>query len=237
MNKEEANQKILKMMNKDDSLSEDESQLFKKLIYHCNLNTENEHGWTPLMYTLLFNKTKNLHLAKEQLGYLIKHSDLTIQSKDGWTPLMYALRYNQYEKLNFTKEQFDYFIEHSDLTIQSQDGWIPLMFAFKYNQSENLQITKKQFQVMYDALNKEQQQNTFKVLIVVNHKYSHQYVEEINRLLYDLQFQPNEETNIWLQENQYPDILPMIEKRDLLFQLNKNIRFVENNRKIAIMKI
>jgi hypothetical protein len=38
MNQEEANQKMLKIMNKEDSLSEEEIQLFKKLIYQCDLS-------------------------------------------------------------------------------------------------------------------------------------------------------------------------------------------------------
>jgi hypothetical protein len=237
MTKEEANQQILKIMNYEFSLSEKENKLFEELIFQCDLTVQNNMGHNPLMYALYYHQKQNLHFNKEQWNYLIENSDLTQQAKNGRTLLFYALYYHQKQNLHFNKEQWNYLIENSDLTQQAKNGRTLLFYAFYYHQKQNLQLTKNQFQTMYNALSKEQQQNIFQNLIKINHNNNHQYVEEINRLLYDLQFQPNEETIYWLQENQHQDILPIIKKRDLFFQLNNNIKSVENNGKIATIKI
>jgi ankyrin repeat protein len=203
MKKEEANQKILEIMNKDDSLSEKEIQLLKEIIYNC---------------------------------------DLTIQDKDGYTPIMYIFKKNKRYKLNVNTVSINYLIEHSNLSQQNQYGWTSFMFALFYNQEQNLQITKNQFQVMYQALTQEQQQKIMKKLIILIKRYIHkntknEHIEKIKFLLYDLKFHSNEETIDWLQENQYQDILHMIEKRDLFFQLNTDIKPMDNHQKIATIKV
>jgi ankyrin repeat protein len=228
--KEETNQKILELMNQDDSLSEEEVQLFKSLIFKCDLTVQNKNNLTPLMYTLLFNKTKNLDLTKEQWNYLLEHSNLTKQDNNGWTPLMYAFTYNQEKNLHFTKEQFDYLIKNSDLRQQNNFDWTPLLFALEYNQKQNSQLTKKQFQILYETLTKEQQQTTFKFFIDIYIYKSNEYKEEMNLLLYDLQFQPSIETIEWLKNCRLKSIIKMIEKRDVFFQLHQEIKFVENKK-------
>jgi ankyrin repeat protein len=198
MNKKEANQKMIKIMNKKTLLSKEEIQLFKELIYQCDLTQQNQNNWTPLIFSLFYNQEQNLHLTQEQFNYLIQNSNLKQQDNDDWTPLMFALFYNQ---------------------------------------EQNLQLTKHQFQTMYDVLNEEQQQSTFQKFIDEKNYNNQQYLEEINLLLYDYQFQPNEQTIDWLQENKYQDILQMIEKRNLFFKLYQNIKQMDNHQKINSMKI
>jgi ankyrin repeat protein len=191
------------------------------------------------MFAFRYNQSENLHLSQEQWNYLIQHSqhsDLQQQNQNGWIPLMFAFKYNQSENLHLTTEQIDYLIQHSDLKQQSKNDWTPLMFALIYNQSENLHLSKKQFQTMYDALTEEQKQNTFKNLISGNYK-NQPYLEKIHLLLYDLQFQPNEKTLKWLQENQNKDILKLIEKRNLWIQLQKKMNHVEKKEKMNRIKI
>jgi hypothetical protein len=237
MNKEEANQKMIEMMKKKDFFSEEEVKLFKELIVQCDLTIQNDYGLTPIMFVFFYNNSKSLNFSQEQFNDLIQHSDLMIQDRAGLNHLMYAFTCNQKQNLNLNQEQIDYLIEHIDLTHQAKNGWTSLMFALRFHQSENLQFTKNQFQVMYDALTEEEQQNTFQKFIEQNHKNNHKYLKEINLFLYDLNFQPNKKTIKWLQENQYQDILQMIEKRDVFFQLNKDIQQINKTEKIDKMKI
>ena len=41
--------------------------------------------------------------------------------------------------------------------------------------------------------------------------------------IYDLQFEPEEKTVEYLQKNEHQEILQMIEKRNILWNLNKNL--------------
>jgi ankyrin repeat protein len=166
MNKEEANQKMIEIMNEDDLLSKKEIQLFKELMVQCDLTIQDKN-WknTPLMFVFSNNIDKNLHLTQKQLSYLIQNSNLTQQDKDGWTSLIFALYFNDNQNLHLTTEQWDYLIQNSDLQQQDKDGWTPFTYALFFNQSQNLDLTKEQFQTMYDALMEEQQQSTFQKFI------------------------------------------------------------------------
>ena len=314
MNKEYANQKMIQIMNKDYLLSKQDIELFKKMIYECDLNLQDKTDATPIIYALHFNK--KYHLTREQWDYLIQNSDLKKQDEDGYTALLeairchkeqelnfhkeqwdyllknsdltqntyaqhwnpiiyafmnnqkqnlnfneeqwnyliqnstiksknkiknyniiiYAIKYHQSENLNFNEEQWDYIIQNSDLTQQDKDGWTPLLFALVYHQEQNVNFSKKQLRVMYYALTEVQQQNTFQNFIQQNYN-NQKYIEQINLFLYDLQFQPNEKTIKWLQENQYKDILKRIEKRNLWIQLQKKINQVEKKEKMSKIKI
>jgi hypothetical protein len=57
MKKEETNQKITELMDKDKLLSDEEIQLFLELIYEYDLRIQNIYRQTPLMFTLLFNQS------------------------------------------------------------------------------------------------------------------------------------------------------------------------------------
>jgi ankyrin repeat protein len=156
MNKEESNEKIIKLMY-NNSLDEKEIELFKELIYQCDLTIQNKYGWTPVIFALTYNQKQNLNLTTEQCNYLFQNSDLSQKDNYGCNPLMYAFSYNKSNNLNLSKEQWNYLIQHSDLQQQDKDGWIPLMFALKYHQSENLHLTTEQidYLIQHSDLNQE----------------------------------------------------------------------------------
>jgi ankyrin repeat protein len=194
MFKKEANQKMLELMNKEDSLSEEEIQLFKKIINDSDLTIQNKGGWTPLMFALDYNQEQNLNLSKKQFDYLIQNSDLKQQNDDGSTPLMFVLRYNKSEKLNFTKEQIDYLIQHSNLKQQNDNGWTPLIFVLLYNQSANLNLTSEQW-------------NYF----IQHSDLTHQAKNGWTPLMYILQFK--EENSLNIRENQIKKIIISLNKK------------------------
>jgi ankyrin repeat protein len=234
MNQEDANQKILEIMNKNDSLSPEEIQLFKKLIHQCDLNIRNNLGYTILMFSFIFNSLKNLNLSTEQWDYLLEHSDLNQQDYNNCNPFMYFLKNNQINKLNLTKNQLNYLIQHSDLTQQDIHGWNPLMLAFYNNQSFDI-LGKTQLKNMYVLLTEEQKQKTFTNII----QYSENDLEKekIYFLIYDCQFQIDKRMIDWLLENDYQNILDMIEKRDVFSQLHQDVQLIENKEKINTIKI
>ena len=60
-------------------------------------------------------------------------------------------------------------------------------------------------------------------MIINEYKNNFFSKEDILFLLYDLQFEPEEKTVEYLQKNEHQEILQMIEKRNILWNLNKNL--------------
>jgi ankyrin repeat protein len=205
------------------------------LIEHSDLNQQNKNGWNALIVALYYNQEENLNLTKEQWDYLIENSDLNQVDNDGWNALIFALYYNQEEELNFTKEQFDYLIKNSDLNQVDNDGWNALMFALYFNQEENLNFTKEQFKKLFNPLLEEQKQKTFQLICEEYIQNKNDNIQKsILIMLYDLEFQPNQKTIDFLKENECEKIIQMIEKRNLYFKLNEDIK---NNSKKVLTKI
>jgi ankyrin repeat protein len=203
-----------------------------------NLKQQDEDGYNALIFALYYNQEENLNLTKEQWDYLIENSDLTQQNQNGWNALMFALYYNKTEQLNFTKEQFDYLFKNSDLKQVDNEGWNALIFALYYNQEENLNFTKEQFKKLFNPLLEEQKQKTFQLICK---KYIQNKNNNIKKsiliMLYYLEFKPNQKIIDFLKENNYQEIIEMIEKRDLYFKLNNNLENNKINNKKVLTKI
>jgi hypothetical protein len=138
--KEEANQKILEIMNQDDLLSSEKIHLFKELMVQCNLTIKDKRSYTPLMFALQYNQTQNLHLTTEDFNYLIKNSDLKQQDrdKDGWTAIMFALVYHQEENLNLSIQQFQ--TMYKPLTEEQQQSIFQYLIIKNYkNNNQNIE--------------------------------------------------------------------------------------------------
>lgn len=220
--------------NKTQNLFFNEEQ-WNYLFQNSDLKHQDTLGFNPLMLAINYYKKEQLNFTEKQWDYLIQHSDLKQHNNEGINALMFALENKKNLPLN--QKQWSYLIQHSDLKQQSNIGWTTLLYAFYYHQNQNLNLSKKEFQILYDALSEGQQQNTFQRLVEKNVENNHKYVEEINLLLYDLKFQPNQKTMNWLQKNNHQDILEMIEKRNLFFKLQQEISMIENQTKIATIKI
>jgi DNA-binding PadR family transcriptional regulator len=54
--------------------------------------------------------------------------------------------------------------------------------------------------------------------------------------MFDIGYQITEKNMKWLQEN-HQDIVDMIEKRDVFFQLHQDFKPMDNHQKISAMKI
>jgi hypothetical protein len=238
--------------NKSKKLQLNEKQ-WNYLIQNSNLKHKNKEGWNSLMYAICFNEERSLQLTNEQWDYFIRHSDLKLQNNEGRNAIQYVLKYYQEQKINWTEQQWDYLIQHSDLKQKDDDGWNSLMYAFMYAQEfifswkkeqwiyliehsdlkyrnkenwtacsifvkfSNLYFSKDILQYLWSELNEEEKNKIFQKYVQKTKK------EEIIWMLYDMNLQLHEKIMIWLQEEKNQEILKMIEKKDIFYNLNKNL--------------
>jgi hypothetical protein len=212
--KENYLQKIYLTQNQFDNLIKN-SSLQKKQIF-------------DILMDILFNNEKHkLHLSEKQLNYLIKNSNLKQKTKSGFNVLMYALLYNNSENINLTEDQWDYLIKHSNIKQQTTNDRNAFMIALDMKLKNNLNFSDEKICQLWNPLSEEQKQNTF---IIICKEYNKKKLNETSLifLLYDLRFQPNQETIHFLQENQNKKFLEMIKKRDLLLNLKQELS-IKNN--------
>jgi hypothetical protein len=189
MNKKEINQKILEIMNKNQfySLSSEEISLFKKYVEKCDLNIKSIYKLTPLLF--VFKNNKILKLEKRQVNYLIEHSDLKQQDQDGSTFLKYASRYNKHHNLNLTENHWNYILEKNELTKNTYEqlDWNPIVYILQFKEENSLNIRENQIKKIIISLNKKQQKEIFKNLIIYNSDKITQddFIKKMNFLLYD----------------------------------------------------
>jgi hypothetical protein len=184
------------------------------------------------------NNIKKEILNKINQSSFFKFNNLSNQDQIGFNTLMFALYYNKTKQLNFTKEQFDYLFKNSDLKQVDNEGWNALIFALYYNQEEELNFTKEQFQQLFNSLLEKEKQKTFQFICEEYIKNKDDNIQKsILIMLYDLEFKPNQKIIDFLKENNYQEIIEMIEKRDLYFKLNHNLENNKINNKKILTKI
>jgi hypothetical protein len=224
--------------NKSQNLFFNEEQ-WNYLFQNSDLKHQDTLGFNPLMLAINYYKKEQLNFTEKQWNYLLEHSDLIQHNIEGINALMFALENKK--NLPLTQKQWNHLINNSDLTQQNNFDWTPLMYALFYLRKQNLFLTQEEFKIMYQPLNEKQKQNVFLFMIDIysknNNSIEYFYFEKIKSLLYDYQFQPTEETIHWLQEKNHQDILQMIEKRNVLFQLEKDFQLMDKQEKLNIIKI
>lgn len=104
----------------------------------CNIETLNENGWDPLLYSLFYTQDEKFCFKLIEKG-----ANILIQDREDWTPLMMALRYGKPNVANALIQQYN----TDSLNLTNVDGWSALMLAIRYNQSQNasLMISKGAF--------------------------------------------------------------------------------------------
>jgi hypothetical protein len=208
------------------------------LIQNSLLKQQENSGYNALMYALENNQ--NINLTTKQLDYLIKNSDIK-QKMNDTTSLIYFILFNNKKEMNMEENTLNYFIKNSDVHHQNKNGWNAFLCALKTIETnpKNTSYIKK----IYSCLNEEEKQETF-------YKICEKYIgitKEFNQnhilfMLYDVQMKLTEETLKKLNKNeryqdkliknQYQELLRMIEKRDVLWDLNKNLNQEKNKKDV-----
>jgi hypothetical protein len=209
------------------------------LLKNSDLSFSNENT-NILIYALNYFEAQNINLTTKQWDYLIRNSDIKQKMNDK-TSLIYFIFFNNRKEINMEENTLNYFIENSDVHHQDQSGWTAFLYAFRIIEKnpKNESYIKK----IYSCLNEEEKQETF-------YKICEKYIgitKEFNQnhilfMLYDLQMKPKEEILEKLNKderyqdklikNQYQELLRMIEKRNVLWDLNKNLNQEKNKKDV-----
>ena len=224
--------------NKTMSLGLDNNE-WDYLIQNSDLNITNENA-NNLIYALNYFEAQDIRLTTKQWDYLIRNSDIKQKMNDK-TSLIYFVFFNNRKEINIEENTLNYFIENSDLHHQDQNGWTAFLYALRSIEKnpKNESYIKK----IYSCLSEEEKQETF-------YKICEKYIgitKEFNQnhilfMLYDLQMKPTKETLEKLNKderyqdklikNQYQELIQMIEKRDVLWDLNKNLNQEKNKKDV-----
>ncbi len=209
------------------------------LLKNSDLNITNENA-NNLIYALNYFEAQDIRLTTKQWDYLIRNSDIKQKMNDK-TSLIYFVFFNNRKEINIEENTLNYFIENSDLHHQDQNGWTAFLYALRSIEKnpKNESYIKK----IYSCLSEEEKQETF-------YKICEKYIgitKEFNQnhilfMLYDLQMKPTKETLEKLNKderyqdklikNQYQELIQMIEKRDVLWDLNKNLNQEKNKKDV-----
>ncbi len=162
-------------------------------------------------------------IKEEILSKLNPYGFKNLDDKDnkGNSVLMFCCLYNISKSLGFQKKHWEYLIVNSDLKYKVKNGWDSLAFVLVFNKSANYEL-EEPIKKMYNILSEEDRQETFKQ-ICINYKEQNLSEKDILYVLYDLEFHVSPITHKWLEEQKYDDILKMIEKRNVLWNLNQEL--------------
>ena len=184
-----------------------------------NLEDKDNQGNSALMFACLYNVSKSLGFQKKHWDYLIINSDLKHKAMNGWNSLAFVLVFNKSAKIELDEKILNYIIDNSDGNFIYKNNRTSLFFSMKFNIYEKLQEPIKK---MHDVLSEKNRQETFKQ-ICISYKEQNLSEKDILYVLYDLEFNISPTTHKWLEEQKYDDILKMIEKRNVLWNLNQEL--------------
>lgn len=224
-------------------------ELFKKLIFFCDINITNKDGYTPLMFLLKNNKTQNIHLKSNEIYGLLQKCNLN--QKDnyvGFPIIYYLLCNNKTQNIQLESNQIYELLEKCDLKAKlkifdySENIIVDII---KYNKSENLNLKKNQIKSLIDKCSNEEQQEILKYIVILNENglsryknidfyikdLNQKYQQEIEMLIYDCEIKIKKKTLEWLENKEYKKALKTIEKKLLMDNL------VINSKKEKIKKI
>jgi hypothetical protein len=144
---EELNQLMKDLMNRN-LFKKGDVELFKKLIFKCDLNVQNIDLETPIMYVLLNNMAYQIYFQADEIYDLLKKSDTTIINRDGESFLFTMLKQHHKNKLNLTTDQMYELLYSADMNQRNKNKtnlfYLTIMYAssldfkFKNHQIKNL---------------------------------------------------------------------------------------------------
>jgi hypothetical protein len=215
-------------------------ELFKKLIFLCDINITNKDGYTPLMFLLKNNKTQNIHLKSNDIYGLLQKCN--VNQKDnyvGFSIISYLLSNNKSQNIQLESDQIYELLQKCDLKTKGKHfdhSENIIVDIIRYNYSENLNLNKKQIKSLIEKCSIEEQQEILKYIVILNenglssykniHFYikdlNHKYQQEIEMLVYDCEINIKKQTLDWLESKQYKKALKTIEKKLLMNNLTIN---------------
>lgn len=187
-----------------------DTKFINKLLMICDLNMKTTLWIDEDNIAMLFIRKYNiLKTPIEKVLKILSKTDLDYQNKRGESVIYLLLK----EDVPISFKNLLPFLQQINLN-QQDNTRIPIMYHIlkKENYFDKIQMIQ-----LWNQCNNDTQQNTFHKLVV------DKVLKSIYFLIYDCQFQPDSETNQWLNNMKSIDILQMIEKRDVLWNLQKNM--------------
>jgi hypothetical protein len=201
------------------------------LIQNSDLNQKYINSYNACILTLFYYEKQNLSFTKEQWDYLIRNSYFSENKND---TLKAAILNNK--NIQLTKEQWIYLIENSDLKQKDFSGNNIIIYAFRFDICEKLNCKKEIFKKFWDILSEEEKKENFESICL--EKIYHQ-TDKIKKqknilfILYELEYDPTEETKKLLYEEKQMDSLEIIKKKELFLKINKDLFIKEIQKKVV----
>jgi hypothetical protein len=149
MNQEETNKKIIELMNKKDFLSNQEQELFKKLVYDCDLNIQNLKGWNPLMYLIFWND--HFLFEPEEILKFLKKVNINQQDKGGYTTLMFVILF--FKKIQLKSDDLYNLINKANLSLVNIRLESAVCYLIERNRIEKINFNDKQIMSILSKIN------------------------------------------------------------------------------------
>ena len=202
-------------------------QEFDCLLENSDLKQQDNYGLNFFMKALQNDYDQNLNFTKKQWDYLMQNSDLKQQNDDGLNALLLAIENYKKQELNFNAKQWDYLIKNSNLNQENKDAGTVFLYGLIYNEKNEIHLSVEQKKQLWIVLTEEQQQKQFQK-VCTNFQNGFLKEKDILFILYDLQFQPTQETIDWLEDFKYKTILKMLNNSRFFLNLKQDL-FEKNN--------
>ncbi len=225
MTQEEINDQLLTIMNDYKKFN---NQKFNELLkLGADINLQNKDGLTPLMYPLKYYGSIYIDDTNFYIE-LLKKCDVNIRDNQGYNILMYiADGVNKDTKLIKTiYKNIDLIYDlckKSNMNIHDFHSSETLFFNILSNQE--LAFSQKQLKDLFNRLNKRNQQMVFKnvCLFLALPEFQKEQEKNLLFLLYDCNIIVSNQTKKWIEKKGFQNIIQMIEKRDVLIMLHKDL--------------
>ena len=197
-----------------------DASFINKISNVCNLDSSISLISDSIMMVLLRNQ-KILKMSEKKITKLLNKANLNYQNQRNETPITILLQQNIDGNTKFSDKELLFFLKKIDINLK-ESGYTTMGYFLLKNDFQ----AKEEIIKLWNQINEETQEATFKELnrtYVVNPEYHKSIEKTIYFLLYDCQYQPNEESKLWLKNMKLLNILQMIEKRDILIQLKNDL--------------
>jgi hypothetical protein len=237
---------LLEKYNNKKSTPDENSKLIENLLLEpmidasfinrisnvCNLDASISLLSDSIMMVLLKNQ-KVLKMSEKKITKLLNKANLNYQNQRRETPMIVLLKQNLDGNTKFSDKELLFFLNKTDINIKENNGCTAMYYLLLKSDFQS----KEEVIKLWNQNNEKNQEETFKELnrTYVSPEYHNDVEKAIYFLLYDCQYQPSEESKIWLKNMKLFNIIQMIEKRDIFFNLEKDLvteKISTKNRKI-----
>lgn len=251
-NKKVIEKKITFLMEKTNEYQELDVQMFKNLLFQCDVNFISKKGWNPIIYTIIYNIDKGIYINTNSFYELLKKSNPNLIDPYGYTMIMYILRHNYSHEIHLSSDQLFNLLQKCDLNQKDYGQWTILDTLFLMYNEQRLALNKEQiFYLIQQAglylHNEKNIINYFKFQQIEFNEEKIKYLFQkcsiegkqkvfktiiqfyknnekyIDCFLYNCSMPILESTKEWLNKNKYYNILTYIEKRDNIIENYKNL--------------